>query len=374
MPRWEVRFDLHLNAESPDVVRLVAQAEALARVIRGVPIPPYVRLRLDRLNILRAVRGTTGIEGSDLSEDEVGIVLASDQSPALPRPREREEREVRNAARVMEHISALLREDPTRILSQAIICEIHTMITDGIDYDNNSPGIYRSHGVRAGTYVPPSDHETIVRLMSEFEHWMQEPPAAHWPSVVRAIAAHFYFISIHPFGDGNGRTARALESYLLYQAKVNVLGFYSLSNFYYRKRPEYIDHLDRVRFRSGGDLTPFVRFALVGLVEELETVHREVLDAIAEIAFRDLANESLLNKHELSGKVRERLYQLLIGLTQPISIADVRAGRHQLSALYASLSAKTLSRDIEYLRSAKLVVVRDGVVQANLALMRDFLP
>lgn len=373
MPRWDVRFDLPIDVDSPDLVRLVAEAMALARVIRGVPIPPYVRDRLDRLNVLRAVRGTTGIEGSDLSEEEVQIVLDSDSSPALGRPRAREEREVRNAATVMKQISRWLGDDPGLQLSQSLIAQLHTMITQGIDYDNNTPGVYRSHGVRAGSYVPPDEHSEIVRLMQEFEHWLHDPRIAQWPIIIRAVAAHFYFISIHPFGDGNGRTARAIESYLLYQAKVNVLGFYSLSNFYYRKRPEYIEALDAVRFRSGWTLTYFVKFALEGLVEELETVHSEVLESVGEIAFRDLANESLLHHHELAAKVRDRMYRLLLGVIQPARVADIRDGRHSLSMLYTNLSTKTLSRDIQFLRSEKLILESHGEIRANLGLMRGYM-
>lgn len=71
MPRWAVSLDTRVDVAHPDVVSLAAQADALARVINRIPIPPGVRQRLDALNILRAVRGTTGIEGSDLTEGEV---------------------------------------------------------------------------------------------------------------------------------------------------------------------------------------------------------------------------------------------------------------------------------------------------------------
>ena len=57
MPTWDVRFDLRLDRQSDQLVRSVVKAEALAGVIRGIPIPPHLRIRLDALNILRAVRG-----------------------------------------------------------------------------------------------------------------------------------------------------------------------------------------------------------------------------------------------------------------------------------------------------------------------------
>ena len=76
--------------------------------------------------------------------------------------------------------------------------------------------------------------------MTEFVEWFNSGVAASWDPVVRAVVAHFYLASIHPFGDGNGRTSRAVESFLLYGAGVNARGFFSLANYFYRNRQEYV--------------------------------------------------------------------------------------------------------------------------------------
>ena len=84
MPSWEVNFDLHVDTTRPSIITDLAQVHALAAVIRAIPIPPAVQQRLDRLNIVRAVRGTTGIEGTEMSEEEVAQVMASgDAAPIL---------------------------------------------------------------------------------------------------------------------------------------------------------------------------------------------------------------------------------------------------------------------------------------------------
>ncbi|MEX2246575.1 MAG: Fic family protein [Dehalococcoidia bacterium] len=374
MPVWEVRFDLHVDVDAPEIVRAVARAEALASVIRGLPVPPHVRKKLDRLNILRAVRGTTGIEGSDLSEEEVGVVMDSERpGPVLPRPRAREEQEVRNAARAMQSMAGALRRDPQLPLTEELISTIHRLTTEGIGYEHNTPGVYRSHAVAAGTYVPPRTRAEVESLMRGLIEWFCSPRTQSWPAAVRAVAAHFYFVSVHPFGDGNGRTARAIESLLLYQGHINALGFYSLSNFYYRRRPEYIEHLDSARFAPGG-LTPLVRFALEGLVSELEEVHGEVLREMTVIAFRDFARERLKLTGKLGSPAGERLYQLLVELTEPVRPAEIRRGQHALSRLYRGLSAKTFSRDLQFLQSEALIVEEGDTVRANLALMQDFMP
>lgn len=281
---------------------------------------------------------------------------------------------MRNAANVMTFISTSLKADPDLTLNEPMVATIHRMTTEGIDYANNSPGVYRSHAVHVDTYVPPREHLALQELMRAFVEWLHGAESSHWPPTVRAVAAHFYFISIHPFGDGNGRTARAIESYLLYQAKVNVLGFYSLSNFYYRYRSEYVEALDQVRFQSGGSLTPFVRFALQGLVSELEVVHQEVLGEMTLIAFRDFARERLMERGKLGTLAGERIYQLLIGLEQPVPIPAIRSGGHPLAAFYRDVSDKTFMRDIAFLRGERLVVEDGDGVRINLNLMQEFMP
>lgn len=371
MATWEVRFDLDVDLRDPRLLQPVYAAQELASVINGIPLPPLTRSALNRLNIVRAVRGTTGIEGSDLSEDEVEQVLfAPNDSPVLPRARDREEREVRNASRVMESIARMLDRDPTMPLSEEIIREFHRRTTEGIDYPNNEPGEYRRHPVSAGEYVPPRDGDEVRRLMAEFLRWLNGTAAGSWPVVVRAVAAHFYFISIHPFGDGNGRTARAIESYLLYQDNVNKLGFYSLSNFYYRRRADYIEILDFVRFRSGGSLTRFLVFAANGLLEELQLIRDEVLMANKKVAFRDYANE-LLHGEELAAKVRIRLLLVMRAIEHDGELLEraVRSGAHPVAALYASLGDRAFARDLRRLQEYGLVVIMGGVIRPNFGLM-----
>ena len=114
--------------------------------------------------------------------------------------------------------------------------------------------------MNVGPYRPPPDGEQVRELMARFVRWFNEGSPTGWDPVVRAIVAHFYVVSIHPFGDGNGRTARAVESFLLYRAGVNARGYYSLANYYYQHRDQYIHSMNDVQLRGSQDLTGFVVF------------------------------------------------------------------------------------------------------------------
>ena len=373
MPAWNVHFGLTVDLSNAELVALNQRALALASVIRDIPIPPHLQLRLDSLNIMRAVRGTTAIEGADVSTEEVANILATPNIQTLSDARQRDEQEVRNAREVMFFVANILSTTPDHPVTQELICKLHELTTKKIAYEHNVPGSYRSHAVSAGEYRPPSTGEEVRRLMDEFIEWFRSPPAINWGPVVRALVGHFYLISIHPFGDGNGRTSRALESFLLYQGHVNARGFYSLANFYYHNRPEYVWQLDNARFNSAQDLTSFVMFGLRGLVEELEVVHRQVLDEVKLISYRDYARDMFLHRGRLGTKAGERLFHFLIALGRdPMPIGELTTRRGPVSSLYKNVSQRTIQRDMAFLRDEGLITMDDGHISANLDVMEQF--
>ena len=370
LPRWNVRFDLDVAFGDAGLVRLISEATALSKVIYGVPLPPSIRREIDRLNIHRAVRGTTGIEGSDLTVEEVDRVLDADEGEhVLTDSRKREEQEVRNARDVHYYVADVLDANPDRPLTEETICEIHELTTSKIDYKDNVPGEYRNHPVHAGNYSAPATGEEVRQLMPQFIDWVNDAGTREWPPITRAIAAHFYLISIHPFGDGNGRTARAVESYLLYQAGINACGFYSLSNFYYNNRAEYESMLDYTRFSSGGSLTPLIKFSSAGLVGELETVHKEVLDQMTRISYRDYCYQCLMNTDKIGTKAGKRMFELIQALAVH---GSVKLDDPHVQSSYARLSRKTLARDLAFLEAEDLVIREGNEVRANLAIMEHF--
>ena len=377
MPTWDVSFEMRIDVGSQRVVAAVARAQALAGVIRGIPVTPLVRSHFDRLNILRAARGITGIEGGDLTETEAAeVIAAADDEPGLPPGRARMEQEARNAHNAMRAIQRELTQRPDRQLDEALIREIHRLTTENIDYAHNQPGHYRSHAVSVGDFTPPRTHDEIEALTQEFLRWFRDDEPSGWDGIVRAIAAHFYLVSIHPFGDGNGRTARAVESFLLYQAGVNAFGFYSLANFYYRERDRYVQELTDARFHHGGNLTPFVVFGLEGLVAELESVHREVLDQVKITAYRDYAREMLENYPRLSRERRARMLDLVHGLAErrlPGAFVGI-PGMQVAAALYRKVGDRTFRRDLKILTELELVVHDENDLVANVDVMDQFTP
>lgn len=376
MPLWPVRFDLRIDLNDVELHRLLVTAEALARAVNGIPVSPAVRKRLNHLNIVRAVRGTTGIEGARLTELEVERILTeTSDRPVLPPARLREEQEARNAAEVMYFVAEQLTVDPTLRPTINLVRRLHELTTKGIDYQHNSPGHFRRHAVTAGDFVPPRTGDEVESLMEAFEVWLNRPPATHWPPVVRAVVAHFYFVSIHPFGDGNGRTARAIESFLLYQSRMNPLGFYSLANFYYRDRDEYIRMLNFTRFESGNDLAPFVKYCIGGLVQELEIVFDEVITEAKYTAFREVSREVIRSDRAIRGSSKERLERFLAFLGRDqVPIASIRDNSHPVGSIYRTMSWRTALRDMDSLEAIGLLVRNGDAVRARVEITTELDP
>lgn len=368
MPTWKIDFSLRVDTKNEELISLLAEAKAKARVIKDIPITPSHRKRLNKLNILRAIRGTTALEGNSLPEAAVERLIE-----APTKAKNRDEQEVLNAAAAQEFITATLRADPDRPLDDALVREMHRLISRDIAYPHNEPGSYRRHPVTAADYTPPRTGEEVRSEMKQFFDWLNGGQGRQLDPIIRALAAHFFFISIHPFGDGNGRTARAIESYLLYKGKFNTLGFYSLANYYYKNRAHYIEALDEVRFRAH-ELTPFVLFCLRGFVAELDIVHEEVVQESRRIAYRDYARETLTSTKPDS-KSTKRMLRLVLDLcldSEPIELGRLLKGHDRLSALYAGKTTKTIRRDLKILEKLGLITIADGQLRANLGMMDRF--
>ena len=373
MPSWDVHFNVRIRVDEPRLVRAVERSRAIAETIRGIPVTAGVRRRLNALNIARAVRGTTAIEGTRISETEALEVLdAPADVKVLPPDRSRDEREARNAQAVLEFVRRELRANPERRLDEPLIREIHRITTEGVPYHGNEPGQYRDHAVTAGDNRPPASGDDVRQLMTAFVRWFDQGAAAAWDPIVRAAVAHFYVVSIHPFGDGNGRASRGVESFMLYRAGINAFGFYSLANFYYQHRDAYVDALTAARFGSDGDLTDFVLFAVEGLATELEQVRHELMSMVQVIVFLEYARQELEEVPGLGDRRRARMLDLIRRLTSA-QLASAPYENVNTSAImagvYRRVGARTTQRDLRTLLEHDLVVERDGRIAPNVEIM-----
>ena len=116
--------------------------------------------------------------------------------------------------------------------------------------------------------------------------------------IIQALAAHYHLAAMHPFLDGNGRTARALEALMLQRAGLRDTCFIAMSNYYYDEKNAYLTALAEVR-QLGHDLTPFLIFGLKGIALQSKRVLAEIQRHISKVLYRDLM-------YELFGRLKSK--------------------------------------------------------------------
>jgi hypothetical protein len=107
--------------------------------------------------------------------------------------------------------------------------------------------------------------------------------------VVQALLAHFFLDTIHPFVDGNGRTARLVAAAILSRHGYNLHGTYALMRYFYRHEIAYHTMLHRIWKRCPFAVTPFVAFGIEGFVLELKSVDAFIKMKLNRLRDPDLA-------------------------------------------------------------------------------------
>ncbi len=200
----------HVILYSMDAL-LAALEEKKKRLDSYRPLPPELVRNLDEWFKVELTYTSNAIEGNTLSRAETALVV--EKGLTVAGKTLREHLEAVNHAAALEWLAKLVSQGREAI-SERTILDLHALILQHID-DANA-GRYRSVAVRiAGSMAVLPNAQKVPRLMSELVEWLQQ--AAGSP-VLTAAEAHFRLVSIHPFVDGNGRTARLLMNLLLLQS------------------------------------------------------------------------------------------------------------------------------------------------------------
>jgi Fic family protein len=236
-----------------------------------------------------------------------------------------------------------------------------------------------THAVAVGGYLGPP-REDCRFLLERLSEWLNGPDFAprspEWKipmALVKAILAHLYIAWIHPFGDGNGRTARLMELRILLEAGVPTPATHLLSNHYNQTRGEYYRQL-RLASKGPGDVLPFIQYALQGFVDGL----RDQLRTIRMQQFADRWEQYVYQRFgRTNSKARLRQRQLVLEMSkfdEPLPKAELRRLSPSLVELYHGKTDKTLTRDVNAVIEMDLVQRRDGGYVPDKGVIEAFLP
>ena len=152
---------------------------------------------------------SNAIEGNTLSRAETALIV--EKGLTIAGKSITEHLEATNHASALDFIKEQIKRKPADLREKDIL-KIHEIILDRIDKEN--AGIYRRVPVRiSGSAVVMPNPRKVQTLMDEFFSWLENDTKMH--AVELAGEAHYRFVTIHPFIDGNGRTARLLMNMIL---------------------------------------------------------------------------------------------------------------------------------------------------------------
>ena len=309
----------------------------------------------------KGAHATTAIEGNTLTEQEVARML--DSPLDLPPSRRYLEQEVRNVLDAFRSIDESIRTSPDPTLTPGMIRGYNELVLRDVGLDTElRPGRIRTSEISVGRYRGPRAGD-CHRLLDRLCEWLpcsdfeirRDDPLAFARALIRALLAHLYIAWIHPFADGNGRTARLVEYYLL-AASGLVPGpaVHLLSNHYNQTRSRYYRVLDRSSRKRPWSPVEFIAYASGGFVDGLEEQLAWIKAQHHWLAWRSYVDE-VMRPYDTAAGRRQRELVLALRGSGHTPRSEVRLLTPQLAAAYAGKTSKTVTRDINRLIAVGLI-------------------
>ncbi len=273
-------FELNFRYTNTIVKNLTHIAGAQA-VIANAPLIPKWQVSLRREALIQSAHSSTAIEGNPLTLDEVSD-LAAGREIMVNR---KDKQEVLNYLEALERIPDFAEKSP---LKKSDLLKIHKLVVkDTLDHTDDE-GIYRNRQVVVRnrvtgqiTFKPP-ETEDVPRLVDDFLKWFKSADAVELDPVLHAGITHYEIARIHPFIDGNGRTARIMGSLVFYIRGFDVKRFFALDDYYDNDRKSYYDALKTVDLKTR-DTTTWLEYFSEGIAVSVEAIRKRVIGLSKDI-------------------------------------------------------------------------------------------
>lgn len=271
---WSPRYTL-----TPAIARGLMQIEAARAMVEHTPLSPSGEAQLRAQARVRAVHYSTFIEGNRLSISQAKAAIADAKVQIAGR--ERDISEVRNYWNALLRVEEWARKK--KPLTEELVKKLHALVEVGprararpIPYREGQNAIKNS-STGALIYLPP-EAKDVPALMDSLLAWAAEAEESGLPVPLIAGLVHYQFVTIHPYYDGNGRTARLLATFILHKGGYGLNGFFSLEEHHARDLPGYYQaltahpHHNYYFGRNEADLTPWLEYFITTLANVFEAV------------------------------------------------------------------------------------------------------
>lgn len=361
---------------------LLGEAASKCQHLAGTPLQPALASKLGGVYLIKGAVATTAIEGNTLTEAEVEELLETGRR--LPPSQQYLQREVENVMEGLRRIDESSQTGKPLVITPLWIKEQNSGILNGLELEDHVVlGEYTKKRVVAGNYrgAPPEDIEYLVDQLCDWLNSLLRPldeagtsdEMRFFCSFLAATLGHLYIAWIHPFGDGNGRTARLLECAILaHSGVVPWVSSNRLSDHYNRTRSEYYRRLDRAS--KAGEVREFLTYSAQGYVDMLREQIGRVQAQQRQIAWINYVHEVMRATPDGPAQSRQRSLVLSMPHDRGVRRSEIRHLTPQLAELYAGKTDKTVSRDLNRLQTLGLIESQNDRWTAKIDLMDAFLP
>ena len=333
----------------------VGKIDSAREVITSAPLVPAWEKRFQAEARVKIIHHGTHLEGNDLNLDEVEDILSPDpNTPGVKGAhtpgvfdnlvaRDRDIQEIINYRTVMDYLD-LLHDVP---LTSHIFQEIHRLTVASLLPESES-GHYRSVKVvirntetHEITFRPPGPLEVPLYIDELFD-WLNSSEGKEVHPLLRAGLLHYELVRIHPFTDGNGRTARAMALLLLFLEGYEVKRFFALEEYYDSHPEEYYQALQSVA--TTGDTTTWLEYFTLGISIEFNRIK-----TLVQKLSLDLHLKSTIGGRQIALSQRQIKLVEHIERYGEISMGSVRQ-------LLIDVSEDTILRDLRDLVTKNLLI------------------
>ncbi|KPJ73370.1 hypothetical protein AMJ52_03830 [candidate division TA06 bacterium DG_78] len=312
------------------IVRVLAKISAGREVILNSPLIPKWEIALRREAIIHSAHSSTSIEGNRLSLEQV-TKLAQGRKITATR---KDKQEVLNYLKVLENIAKLIKRSS---IHEKDILKMHRMVTKDTLDNPDDCGVFRKRYVVVGNrltgeiHFRPPRNEKVPGLVRDLVDWINSEEAKELDPVIEAGIVHYEFVRIHPFVDGNGRTARVLAAWILYKRGFDTKQFFCLDDYYDSDRPAYYKTLQSVN-QSTVDLTKWLEYFIEGVNVSVAAVKERVIRLSSERLRKAKKGQIALTERQMrivefinqNGRITNRDMQKMFKISDEGALKEVK--------------------------------------------------
>jgi len=322
--------DRWIKYDKDEVFQELTNAKAAILALQTIPFQRRWVEELQQIQLKMEVAGTSQIEGADFAGNELEVAIKSE---ITQESFTRSQRQANAATRTYKLISRIPVDRP---IDEMLMREIHASVVTDCDEDRCSPGGLRGPEQNV-TFGKPRHRGALGgdKCKTSFEELAKEIQTTFkgHDLLIQALALHYHFAAIHPFGDGNGRTARALEALMLQRAGLKDSLFIAMSNYYYEEKEKYLESLAAVR-AAHHDLTVFLKFGLKGIAQQSGRLSKAIRDEVSKQIFRNLMHDLFIRLENTKKRV---IVKRQLSLLEKLLNTDTRVEFLQLGGQVKSL-------------------------------------